>query len=463
MNITELIGRLHPLLVHLPIGIFTLLLIIEILTSLNFFLYLADATKFILRLGIITAILSLITGYILSYEGSNNQNQVDNHMWMAIATTSFYGIYFLWKGLIDSKPVLKWPVIAILSTSLVLTGHQGGVLTHGAGFLQLSRQVEDIKSWPAPVISDIEKANVYADLVQYTLNTKCVSCHGEEKQKGKLRLDGVKWIETAGKSGKSINRTEPESSELLKRILLEEVHDEHMPPKGKIQLNEFEKSILQWWVKTGASFDKTVSETGADSAILASISKFKTSLTKTTSSIKQRADVPEVKPTILAEIRKAGWIISPIAEKSNYLRATSYNLEMPVDQAVDMLQKAGNNIIELKLSAKGLNDNVLTTIATFGNLEKLWLDNNQITEKGFIKIENLSHLEFLNAASTDLNEASLKTLSKIKTLRKIIAVNTRIESNAFKKIGIQYPNLEIVLNDTMISLPSDTIFSKKSD
>lgn len=463
MIISELIGRLHPLLVHLPIGIFTLLILIEILGSLKLLKHLADSTKFILLSGIITAVLSLITGYVLSLEGSNNQDQVDNHMWMAIGTTICYGVYYWWKSLIDSKPSLKWPVLTILLTSLVATGHQGGVLTHGEGFLVVNQQADENKSWPAPVISEIEKANVYADMVQYTLNTKCVSCHGNEKQKGKLRLDDVKWIETGGKSGKTINRNDPTSSELLERILLEDIHEEHMPPKGKVQLTAFEKTILQWWIETGASFDKTVSETGPDSLIKKSINAFKASLSVSTVRIKEREEVPTVKSTVLAELTAAGWGISNIAGKSNYIRVTSYNLEMPVNQALEILKKAAINIIDLKLSKKEVKDSDLSTIASFSNLENLWLDNNALTDNGFKKLTVLNHLEYLNASETELTPAALQELTAIKTLRKVIAVNTKVNEADKQKFQLSAPELKLILPDSMQRFASDTIFSIKAN
>jgi uncharacterized membrane protein len=463
MIISELIGRFHPILVHLPIGIFSMLLFIEILRSLKLFNHLEGSTKFILLSGIITALFSLLTGYILSLEGSNNQNQVDNHMWMAIATTICYVLYYMGKSQIDSKPVLKWPALVILFTSLVITGHQGGVLTHGEGFLVVNQGSDENKSWPAPIISEIEKANVYADMVQYTLNTKCVSCHGIEKQKGKLRLDDIKWIETGGKSGLTINRNDPASSELLKRILLEEIHEEHMPPKGKVQLTAFEKTILQWWITSGASFDKTVSEIGPDSAITKSLNAFKASLKSTPIRLKEREEVEPIKSSVLTELTTAGWGISFIAGNSNYIRVTSYNLEMPASQALEILKKASNNIIDLKLSKKEIRDIDLAVIASFRNLETLWLDNNAITDDGFRKLTDLNHLEYLNASSTELSPTALQELTTIKTLQKVVAVNTKVNEADKKKFQMSTPDLKLILPDSMQRFASDSIFSLKAN
>ena len=43
----------------------------------------------------------------------------------------------------------------------------------------------------------------------------CFSCHGEEKQKGKLRLDSPAAIRKGGESGEEIVPGEPEKSRLI--------------------------------------------------------------------------------------------------------------------------------------------------------------------------------------------------------------------------------------------------------
>jgi uncharacterized membrane protein len=463
MIIPELIGRFHPLLVHLPIGIFTLLLIMEVLGSFKQFSYLSASIHFMLLSGIISSVLSLLTGYILSLENANNQVRVDNHMWMAIVTTLGYGLYYWQKNRISHYPKLKWPVVGLLFLSLIITGHQGGSLTHGDGFLQVSRQNNETQSWPVPVITDLEKANVYSQMVQYTLNTKCVSCHGGEKQKGKLRLDDSKWLEAGGKSGKSINRNDPAASELLKRILLEEIHDEHMPPKGKPQLTAFEKTILQWWIETGASFDKTVEETGPDSVIMNSINAFKGAISSPSATPKERKSISQVKSTVLEELAQAGWGVIPIAANNNYIRVTSHNLETPVNKALGILKKAGTNIVELKLSAKAVNDTSLSIISEFSNLESLWVDNNAITDNGFSKLSALQNLEFLNASGTQISSSAIKVLMTNKNLKKVIAGHTKIEPTDLRELKQVNPNVKIILQDTMKRYDSDTIFIKKAN
>ena len=51
---------------------------------------------------------------------------------------------------------------------------------------------------------EVLKSDLYNDLVAPILTAKCGACHGEEKQKGKLRLDSFEAILKGGTEGPSI-------------------------------------------------------------------------------------------------------------------------------------------------------------------------------------------------------------------------------------------------------------------
>jgi hypothetical protein len=93
----------------------------------------------------------------------------------------------------------------------------------------------------------------------------------------------------------------------------------------------------------------------------------------------------------------------------------------------------------------------------------LWLDNNAITDDGFRKLTVLNHLEYLNASATELSPAALQELTAIKTLRKVIAVNTRVSEADKQKFQMSAPDLKLVLPDSMQRFASDTIFSIKTN
>src|SRR5690242_2868197 len=86
-DISEFIGRFHPLLVHLPIGI----LILSV-----FFIWLSagrksitnEAVRISLGIGALFAILSCITGYLLSRSGDYDSKTVQWHQWMGISVAA---------------------------------------------------------------------------------------------------------------------------------------------------------------------------------------------------------------------------------------------------------------------------------------------------------------------------------------------------------------------------------------
>jgi uncharacterized membrane protein len=75
----EFIGRLHPAIVHLPIGIFVLVVLLEF-AALNPKRKIWSSTiQPINIIGIIFSLLSLLTGLLLAEEGNNNEDDVNVH------------------------------------------------------------------------------------------------------------------------------------------------------------------------------------------------------------------------------------------------------------------------------------------------------------------------------------------------------------------------------------------------
>lgn len=80
----------------------------------------------------------------------------------------------------------------------------------------------------------------------------CVDCHGEKKQKGKLRLDTPDWIN----KGEVIVAKNVFDSLVHERITLDQDDDEFMPPPDKAQvLTKVEVDTIQKWIEQGAAFN----------------------------------------------------------------------------------------------------------------------------------------------------------------------------------------------------------------
>jgi len=84
--------------------------------------------------------------------------------------------------------------------------------------------------------------------VRPILVTHCVACHGEQKQKGELRLDSRAGFAAGGQSGALVKPGSPDDSLFVRVIRYD--GDIRMPQKGK--LPDADVATLTEWVKGGA-------------------------------------------------------------------------------------------------------------------------------------------------------------------------------------------------------------------
>jgi hypothetical protein len=94
--------------------------------------------------------------------------------------------------------------------------------------------------------------------VRPILSDKCFHCHGTDAshRKGELRLDLREEAMKPAKSGEiALVPGSPEKSELIARVILDQSHDDVMPPeKSGKPLTSAEKAILKQWITEGAEY-----------------------------------------------------------------------------------------------------------------------------------------------------------------------------------------------------------------
>ena len=100
MDLTsQLIGRFHPLIVHFPIGILFIAFFFELISRWKSYENLKPAVQPALLIGVISAIVSVITGLYLSDEGGYNDDLLERHKWLGITTAGLAAILFLLRRL----------------------------------------------------------------------------------------------------------------------------------------------------------------------------------------------------------------------------------------------------------------------------------------------------------------------------------------------------------------------------
>ena len=65
---------------------------------------------------------------------------------------------------------------------------------------------------------DTDALRAFEEHVRPVLSTRCVSCHGGEKQEGSLRLDTQAGLAAGGDSGPVVEAGDPEASMLIAAV-----------------------------------------------------------------------------------------------------------------------------------------------------------------------------------------------------------------------------------------------------
>jgi uncharacterized membrane protein/mono/diheme cytochrome c family protein len=441
-NIFEFIGRFHPLLVHLPIGILIIGLLFHWLAAKDKYAYLKPAVPFLLLAGSITAIFSCITGYVLSLNGDYESSSVDWHMWFGIAVAVISFLFYLQYSML--KKIWVRNAISIILLMLIgYTGHLGGSLTHGEDYLTAAWNKEQTAFMPK-VIPDVQQAQAYNDIIQPILQQKCYSCHGPNKQKGKLRMDSQEFLLSGGKGGKVIHSNNPEESELIKRLLLPEDDKHHMAPKGKLQVTDQQINLIQWWIKEGADFRKKVSELNQPENIKPLLMALQT--------VDKQQQVPVAVPDepvekaddkIIQQLKEAGVVVIPVAQNSNYLSVNFVTATHLGDDDISLLSSLKKQLIWLKIGSTQLTDKGLKTIAQCTNLTQLQLNDTKITNEGLASLSSLVNLQSLNLTGTKVDAAGLTPLKNLKKLHTIYLYQTQVDQKDWNMLKAAFPTTQL--------------------
>ena len=440
------IGRLHPVIVHLPIGIILLALLLEALSVSRSVL--KPAADLALGLGVLCAIVSCCTGYLLSLTGDYDEALVTTHLWLAISLTAVTGVLFF---LLRRRPMdrVSGGLSAASLLLVVLTGHWGGSLTHGPGYLTSGLSAAS----PAPMlqpVADVQGAVLYTAMVQPVLHDNCYGCHSAARVKGGLRLDEPAMILRGGKDGPVIMAGNAGASLLVKRILLPLDDDHHMAPKEKPQLTKAEVQLLQWWIATGAGFDKPVSRLPQDNAIHAMLAAFHDGtagpvaggaavVANVADSDMPMAVVAAAPAAAVQRLTAAGALVLPIATGSNYL-TVSFPYDTLGRDALAALSLVREQLVELRCSDVPVGDSVLGVAAGCPHLVRLWLDHTSITARGVGQLSRLRELRYLNLTGTPVDEGAVKQLAGMPKLKRVYLYQTSVGRAAWARLQAAFPH-----------------------
>jgi uncharacterized membrane protein len=442
-------GRFHPLLVHLPIGFLVLAILAQFSVRWPKFQPLATYIPYLWGLGALSALATVVSGYFLSLSGDYDADILFWHKWSGIAVFLFsVACFYLSKKKTKLTHFTKWPLLIIVTGSLIYTGHLGGNLTHGSTYLleYAPNPIRGLagmppKSKPRKKVTVLDSADVFLDVILPIMNSKCTSCHNDGKKKGDLLLTSHSNIMKGGENGEVIIPGDTEASELFRRITLPENHDDFMPSEGKRPLSDEEVDLLEWWIMSGAPSTGFVTQLDPEKRIMATANSYfgldKNNL------LNKIVSPPDA--TLIDSLHGQGFVINRLMKGNNYIEANYSLSEKAIETLdLDLLLKLKEQLIWLNLGNSGVKDAHLEKIGQLENLIKLDLSRNAITDLGLKHLSKLTNLEYLNLYESQVSEGLLEVIPKMTRLQKIYLWKTKVQDTLVEQLRTINKNLFVV-------------------
>jgi uncharacterized membrane protein len=266
-SLPQFLGRFHPLIVHLPIGLVLLVPVLELAGAWGRKPDLRSAAGWVLTLGAAAAVVAAFDGWLLAWSSGYSGPLVKSHQSAGIyfaELSALAALYRAWPGGQKASRLTAGAYALLLGLSigtLCWASHLGGQITHGNDYLS-EYMPGRLKAWlgvkePAPAVRPKAAAQaeptLFAAKINPILQRSCVSCHNPKKFKGELRMDSYAELMKGGKGGEEIEPWHPQDSELVRRITLPDDDDDHMPSNGKNPLSAAEIKLIEDWIGAGAT------------------------------------------------------------------------------------------------------------------------------------------------------------------------------------------------------------------
>jgi uncharacterized membrane protein len=461
-------GRLHPLVVHLPIGFVLLAAVLEGLGWTRLFARARHAVPVALVASVVSAVGAVLAGFLLAYGGGYTGELVGWHMRLGIGVAVGAALA---AGLRYAASVRRaawlgraYTVSLIATVALVVAaGHLGGTLARGPEYLSeympapmraaaalLPRDSEEVlRPFTYP-----DEAVIYEHLVVPVLRDRCVACHGPEKQKGDLRLDSPEGIREGGESGPVLTPGRAAESRMIQRVWLPAGHEEIMPPRGRPPLPAVEAELLRWWIDQGASFDQTVGRATPPPGVRAILEQVAGPAEERVAAVLRTA-VPPADSAALEGARAAGLSLRPISHGSNFLRAScAAAAEACGGEQVRALLPLAPQITDLDLGGSAIGDADLEAVGRLDHLTRLSLDRTAVGDAGLAHLDSLRHLEFLNLYDTAVTDSGLAALEPLGSLRALYLWRTGATPAGAAWLTERLPRVEISLGISRVEADS---------
>lgn len=464
-DIVRFLGHFHPVLLHLPIGVFALILLQELGAIFGRRdRAVSETSLFPMFFGAASGILAVIAGFLL-YHGHGEEYGGDalaeRHLWGGLVfavVAVFTFIVKAWTVALSANQA--WYRLLLFGSVGVMgfASHDGASLTHGSDYLT--------KFAPAPVRAvlglETQKPNapvkaaadqiVYVDIVAPIFERRCVSCHKEGKSKGKFRMDTYELLVKGGKEGPGIEIGNSKESNIIVRIDLPDDDEDHMPPEGKPDIEAAEIAVLKWWIDSGADPKKTLAELEVPAEVKDALAKLPAA---TSSSREEPAGHPEpakatgpndsLKSAVAGLSKEFPGAISFESQESPLVTFTAVSLRGKLDDATfGKLGPVLPHLSTVDLSATKITDKSVATLESAKSLRLVRLSETAVTDSSIDTLLKIPSLESINFYGTKVTDAGVQKLAAMPNLKRLYLWQTAVTPEGIKSIKEKLPKCEVI-------------------
>lgn len=438
-----LLGRLHPLIIHFPIAMILTAAAVELCLVFRRDSRPSSIAGFCMWIGTIGSCLATWTGWSFGEEHGSGTT-LELHRWFGVAASGILlGVVVCWC--IQRSSQVKWSFHAYRfglwggTVLVVVTSFFGGEMVWGSGYLFDNPQSSSAPAAATAVVEEEDRSGLQVKAAAI-IEARCASCHGPQKQKGRLQLYPLATAFPADRKAKwVVIPGDPAASKLIERVVLPADHEDIMPPKGE-PLDAEQVDVLKEWISEGAPHDAKPVEASAptDSAppIAAADPKIEA----------------DVLAAALAAVEARGGLVSPRHRGSSWYELNA-SLARPAwsDDDLELLTPLEPVLWRLDLGGSDVTDAGMPLVGRCIQLRTLKLERTGVADAGLSDLRKLVHLESLNLFGTDVTDAGLPAVESLPALRSLYLWDTKVEANAVEAIRLRRPTLDIELGGTFVA------------
>ncbi len=445
----ELLGRLHPLVLHLPIGLLVGVIALELFTRLSRTRMTWGVRTMLVGLTAASGGAAALSGWLLGSGPDYGGELLFWHRWIGVALAAALGVAFIAAA--SAASVVYRGALASAVLLVFVAGHLGASITHGEDFvtdpLRVVLGLESDDTIEDDSVRVASSVPAIPDDVQSILNAHCLACHSDARRKGGLAMTSLAALREGGRSGTAISDAGAASSLLYQRITLPMAHDDHMPPVGKPQLSETQVALIAAWLNGAAAATTNVAQTIEESS--------------------PPLGAPPVEA--LAALQEALVHVEALGPDPARLYVDLGASAEGFDDAdaERLLTPLRLYIVDLNAARSGMTDASAALIASMPNLEALDVTGVAWTDAGFAAFADHPSLTTLTICRTSIGDASAGVLAGLPRLSAAYVWGSALTDEGVASLRADRPGLVIETGEGLateaLESEGELVFGKPAD